>query len=151
MDAEKRGSEPKVVVIGECSEDGKLSEHTRELLGDGSTLEQMNADKEFIQQLKKTKQPKTQYTIIAGDLNAYRNKSDDYKKGIMNKALNAVSHFFHEEENNDIAVSLDSIKSVNHFHQPPPRKLEVACHHMNYFTLDGAFETVCEELGVEVD
>ncbi len=111
------------------------------------TLEQMNPEGEFIAKLKKTLQPKTQYTIIAGDLKAYREKSDDYTQGVFNKVLNKVSGFFHEDELNDIAVSMDSIKGVNHFNQPPPKKLEVACHHMNYFTDEGGFAVVREEIG----
>ncbi|MFK7908390.1 MAG: esterase/lipase family protein, partial [Chitinophagales bacterium] len=111
------------------------------------TLEQMDPEGKFIAQLKKTLQPKTQYTIIAGDLKAYREKSDDYTQGVFNKVLNRLSGFFHEDELNDIAVSMDSIKGVNHFNQPPPKKLEVACHHMNYFTDEGGFAVVREEIG----
>ncbi len=118
--------------------------HTKKLT---VTLEQMDSNKDFIKELKETTQPKTKYTIIAGDLGAYRNKADEYAKGIVNRTLKGMSRFFHEEEQNDIAVSLESIKSVNHFHQPPPKKLEVACHHMNYFTEDGGFEAVRTEIG----
>ena len=111
------------------------------------TLEQMNPEGEFIASLKNTLQPRTQYTIIAGDLAAYREKSEEYVQGIFNKALKGVSNLFHNDELNDIAVSTASIKAVDHFHQPPPRKLEVACHHMNYFTQDGGFKAVREEVG----
>ena len=66
----------------------------------------------------------------------------------MNRALNIVSKTFYGDAPNDIAVSVESIKGVNHFNQPIPNKIEAACHHMNYFTEDGGFGKLKEELGI---
>ncbi len=111
------------------------------------TLEEMRTEGTFIPKLRITPQPKTTYSIIAGDLGAYRDKSDEYTQGIVNKLLNYVSRTFYGDAPNDIAVSVNSIQGISHFDQPKPKKLEAACHHMNYFTEDGGFEVVRKEIG----
>ncbi|MEZ4885572.1 MAG: caspase family protein [Chitinophagales bacterium] len=111
------------------------------------TLEEMRTEGTFIPKLAATQQPSTTYSIIAGNLEEYREKSDDYTKGIANKLLKSVSKVFYGDDPNDIAVSVKSIQGITHFDQPEPHKLSAACHHMNYFTEEGGFEVVRKEIG----
>lgn len=112
------------------------------------TLEEMRAEGTVVPKLRKTQQPQTTYSIIAGDLAEYLGKSDEYTKKLMNRALNVVSKTFYGDEPNDIAVSVESIHGIHHFDSPKPEILRAKCHHMNYFTEDGGFEVVRKEMGI---
>lgn len=110
------------------------------------TLEEMRTEGEFIPTLRKTQQPDTRYTIIAGDLAKYLDRTDEYVKKIMNKGLNLISKTFYGSKANDLVVGVDSIKGIHHFNAPAPETREAICHHMNYFTEDGGFEVVRKEV-----
>ncbi|MGB0930592.1 MAG: caspase family protein [Chitinophagales bacterium] len=110
------------------------------------TLEEMRTKGEFIPKLHKTQQPDTKYTIIAGDLAKYLDKTDEYVKKIINKSLNIISKTFYGSQANDLVVGVDSIKGIHHFNAPKPEIREAICHHMNYFEEDGGFEVVRKEV-----
>jgi pimeloyl-ACP methyl ester carboxylesterase len=95
-----------------------------------ATLAQMNEDSPFLQGLNGSADPGLPYRIVAGRLSGYLSKNEDAKK-LMDKLLHLGAKAFYGQEENDIAVSLDSIAAVPASRQPAIQ--EVACHHLNYF------------------
>ncbi len=99
------------------------------------TLEQMDKDNkedELLENLAEAVDPKIPYSIVAGDLDAFFEKNEGAKK-LMDKLLKLGGKLFYGTTPNDIAVSIESIKSVNRDRVPAPEMVEVACHHLNYF------------------
>jgi hypothetical protein len=48
---------------------------------------------------------------------------------------------------NDIAVSVTSIESVNDVWNPSPKKIEVACDHLSYFSSEAGVKELRTLLG----
>ena len=95
------------------------------------TLNQMNANSEFINRLKDGKKGHTKYKVIAGDISDYQNIKDARFKRFVESILLKVGKAATSNAPNDIAVQVEDI------HLTPnaiaAEKYDICCHHMNYF------------------
>lgn len=109
----------------------RILEGTKELT---VTLGQMDIDSKdnFLKNLNQAGDPGIPYHIVAGHLGQFMERNTQ-TKSLMNKLLKLGGKAFFDQTPNDIAVSVDSIKSVDINRQPTPEKKDVACHHLNYF------------------
>lgn len=103
----------------------------------GVSLKQLNGNEPFLQNLAKTAQPKTPYTIIAGNtkltpLLAEGTAENGALKKLLGKIQSKVLDDFLFGSPNDIAVSLESIRSVKWVQES--EVIYPACDHMSYFT-----------------
>ena len=108
------------------------------------TLEAMSPTKsKYIKKLKKNEAP-IPYTVLAGDINLFSEaKREFFPQAIEKLGKSKVIDVLFDEDRNDdrdplhdIAVSVDSIRSVHSSDDQLIQKYTVACHHMNYFTSD---------------
>ncbi len=127
------------------------------------TVEQMSPRSNFIQSIATNPDPNVRYTIIAGDrsirpeaLETDPGKQSSAIKRLMEKlfgsAQEGVVNIVFFQQPNDIAVTLESIKSVSENRTPKPRIIapDAACDHVTYFTtksgLDALVKALCEEV-----
>ena len=96
------------------------------------TLEMMNPKSAFIKNLNKSSQKGVPYSIVAGYLRRYLDKVAD-KKTLFDKAFKLGGKLFYGDDANDIAVAVDSIKTLPIGHEPETEMVDVDCHHLNYF------------------
>lgn len=105
------------------------------------SLDEMHPGSQFLQNLAASPDPGIPYTIIAGNtsiipaaLQPEVNQQSSPLARLMQKLFykTAVLPFFGQP--NDLAVTVDSIKSVSQERQPPPQVQEVGCDHFVYFT-----------------
>jgi len=100
------------------------------------TLEQMKPTSEFIATLNASADPGIPYSIIAGDVNAYRESADPFFGRLLAKLGRSVlMEALFQMQPNDIAVGVDSIRQVGEW-ASLPKRADAACHHLNYFTSD---------------
>ena len=98
------------------------------------TLEQMNPASEFIQTLNKSDDPGIPYTILAGDVDAYKEPSDQlFAKMLAKAGQSFIFEALFAMQANDIAVGVESILGVGGQRAIAPIRRNVACHHLNYF------------------
>ena len=98
------------------------------------TLMQMDPASDFIRDLNASPDPGIPYTILAGDVGAYHEPTDEFFAKLLAKA--GQSFLFEAlfgMKANDIAVSIGSITSVGGVRANAPVTSQVACHHLNYF------------------
>ncbi len=102
-------------------------------------LDQMKPGSKFLKNLAISRDPKIPYSIVAGNtsiipaaLESQGNKPSLIDR-LTQKLFNRVVSFAFFGQPNDIAVKVDSIKSVNSERTYPPQIQEVACDHMVYF------------------
>ncbi|MBE9215872.1 caspase family protein [Plectonema cf. radiosum LEGE 06105] len=120
--------------------------------------EQMKYQSDFIQSIAKNPDPNVQYTIIAGDrtirpeaLEVVGGNSSKIQR-MMGKLFgsavdNVVDKVFFQQPN-DIAVTLESIKSVSLERNPQPRIISpVGCDHLTYFTSQAGLDALVKALG----
>ncbi len=97
------------------------------------TLMQMDPGSEFIRTLNASADPGIAYTILAGDVGAYREPTDElFAKLVAKLGQSFVFDALFGNKANDIAVSVDSILRVGE-RSHAPKTTQVACHHLNYF------------------
>ncbi len=105
------------------------------------SLDQMHPGSEFLEQLAASPDPKVPYSIIAGNtsiipaaLKAEANQTSSPLQRLMQTLFDkaVVMAFF--EQPNDIAVTVQSIKSVGSDRTPQPKIQEIGCDHLVYFT-----------------
>lgn len=97
-------------------------------------LEQMNPASDFIQTLNKSEDPGIPYTILAGDVDAYKEPSDEFFAKMVAKAGQSfIFEALFARQANDIAVGVESILGVGGQRANAPVRHNVACHHLNYF------------------
>jgi pimeloyl-ACP methyl ester carboxylesterase len=99
------------------------------------TLEEMNPSSEFIKALNASGDPGVRYTILAGDINEYK---DPAERSFLQNFLAKVGKGFVFDllfgaQAHDIAVSVQSILGIDGSRNPVPTRQNVACHHLNYF------------------
>ena len=104
------------------------------------SLEQMHPNSPFLQNLAASVDPKIPYTIIAGNtsiipsaLKPQANQKSSPLERLMQKLFNKAVALPFFGQPNDIAATVNSIKSVKN-EQPQPQIHEVACDHLVYFT-----------------
>ena len=97
------------------------------------TLMQMDPGSEFIRTLNASADPGIPYTILAGDVGAYREPTDElFAKLVAKLGQSFVFDALFGKKANDIAVSIDSILRVGQ-RSHAPTTTQIACHHLNYF------------------
>ncbi|MEL7418620.1 MAG: caspase family protein [Cyanobacteria bacterium J06555_3] len=103
------------------------------------SLDQMKPGSEFLNNLASGTDPGIPYSIVAGNtsivpaaLTTQGDKPSLIKRLSQKLSNRAISLTFFNQPN-DIAVKVDSIKSVNRDRTYPPQIQEVACDHMVYF------------------
>lgn len=109
------------------------------------TLEEMSQDSSFMKELAGLADPSVQYSIIAGDVRKYDATKDALTARLVAKLGKgfAFSGLFGQEAH-DIAVRVDSIRSVKDTRAPKPDKQSVTCHHLNYFVADEGLKALAK-------
>jgi len=98
------------------------------------TLEQMNPSSDFIKTLNRSDDPSMPYTILAGDVDAYKEPSDQFFAKMVAKAGQSfIFEALFARQANDIAVGVESILGIGGHRLTVPVRKNVACHHLNYF------------------
>ncbi len=111
------------------------------------SLDQMKPGSDFLKSLAASPDPGIAYTIIAGN-NLIMSATDKAEKlqrligKLRNKSIDLV--FFNQS--NDIAVTVNSIKSVNTARVPQAQIREVGCNHINYFSDKEGLTALAEAL-----
>lgn len=99
------------------------------------TLDQMDPNSDFIQQLAVNPDPGIPYTVIAGNITLI---PADHPQGHLMQRLMARLKGLMELPffgiPNDLAVTVESIKAIPPGRQPAPAMVEVACDHLVYFS-----------------
>jgi len=94
-------------------------------------LEQMNPESDFIKTLNKSDDPSIPYTILAGDVDAYKEPSDQFFAKMLAKAGRSfIFEALFARQANDIAVGVESILGVGGERSVAPIRRNVACHHL---------------------
>lgn len=112
-----------------------------------NSLSQMGMDKDYLDNLNRSPDPGLQYTVIAGHLDKFMDINPDQHK-LLDKAINLGGKFFYGDLPNDLAVSIESIRSVPKGRDPKLEIFEVACHHLNYFTVKESIDIIKEKLSI---
>ena len=106
-------------------------------------LEQMNADSEFVKTLNASDDPGVRYTIVAADTREYAETSEELAAKLIAKlARGFLFDTLYAAAAHDIAVSVDSIRTVPDDRQPPPNKQTIIGHHLNYFANPESLKTL---------
>lgn len=112
-----------------------------------NSLSQMGMAKDYLDNLNRSPDPGLQYTVIAGHLDKFMDINPDQHK-LLDKAINLGGKFFYGDLPNDLAVSIESIRSVPKGRDPKLEIFEVACHHLNYFTVKESIDIIKEKLSI---
>jgi pimeloyl-ACP methyl ester carboxylesterase len=99
-----------------------------------TSLTQMKEDSAFIRDLELTTDPHVKYTILAGDITDYKVDKQGFFSALIEKIKITVGELAYGDLPNDIAVSVASIKNIAEKRQPKPEKIDLICHHLNYFS-----------------
>ncbi len=118
--------------------------------------EQMKYQSDFIQSIAKNPDPKVQYTIIAGDRSitpealaesANSSKIQRLMQKLFGSTVDNVVDMVFFQQPNDIAVTLESIKSVSLERNPQPRIISpIACDHNSYFISQAGLDALVQAL-----
>jgi hypothetical protein len=113
----------------------------------GVSLKQLNGNEPFLQNLAKTVQPKTPYTIIAGNTKMTPLLTEGTpESGSLHRLLGKIQSKVLDEflfgSPNDIAVSLDSIKNVKWVKEE--EIIYSACDHLSYFSSEEGTKAMVE-------
>jgi pimeloyl-ACP methyl ester carboxylesterase len=101
------------------------------------TLEQMNPASDFMKTLNESDDPGIPYTIFAGDIAAYKEPADQLFAQMLAKAGRSfVFEALFAHKANDIAVGVESIFGIGDRRSSIPIRMNVPCHHVNYFVSD---------------
>ena len=115
-----------------------------------NSLDQMNKESEFLAKLEESPDPNIPYHIIVGDTAkiTYTTSGNTLQKLVQswaNRLQAAVFKLLTKklfQKPNDIAVSVESIKDVPLQRSPSPEVVDVACHHLDYFTARDGLEAL---------
>lgn len=98
------------------------------------TLMQMDPSSDFIRELNASDDPGIPYTILAGNVDEYREPTDDvFAKLLTKTGQSFLFDALFASKANDIAVAVESITKVGRGRAHVPVSTQVACHHLNYF------------------
>ena len=107
------------------------------------SLEQMNPTSDFITKLNSSPDPGIPYTIVAGDIRDYDESTDPLMTKLIAKVgQGVVFDVLFRNAGHDIAVGIDSIRSIPDNRTPPPQKHSVICHHLNYFVAEDGLKAM---------
>ena len=76
--------------------------------------------------------PAVPYSIVAGNIQDYYEMGGKFAR-LMDKVYRLGGQLLYKNAPNDIAVSVESIKTIPTDRQFAPVKIDAACHHLNYF------------------
>lgn len=108
-------------------------------------LEQMDATSETIRKLNASDDPGVPYTIVAGDMHEYQEESSALSAKLIAKVgRGSAFETLFQDASHDIAVSVESIRSVPDTRMPVPVKQNVVCHHLNYFVNEASLQVLAE-------
>ncbi|MEO5647520.1 MAG: hypothetical protein ABIQ56_04100, partial [Chitinophagaceae bacterium] len=108
-----------------------------------NTLEQMGTGSDFLKDLNEDRGPvQTKYFILAGNTSQYLLNDDAAGKGLMEKIKLAIGKLAYWDVDNDIAVSVSSIKKIPG--ERAEKVVEMGCHHLNYFDYNPSIKTLRE-------
>lgn len=106
------------------------------------TLEQMKQDSDFLHFLNRSPDPQVHYTILAGDITGYEVTQDSFFSRLIEKIETGIGKLVYGKQPNDIAVSVNSIKSVTENRTPGPEIFNLSCHHLNYFQAETSLKVL---------
>ena len=107
------------------------------------TLEQMSPDSAFIAALNASADPGVRYTILAGDVDRYKEPADGYFEALLAKTgRGALFDLLFANQANDIAVGVESILGVADRGASVPDRRNVPCHHLNYFACPAGLQAL---------
>ncbi len=122
-------------------------------------LDWINPKSTFIQSIATNPDPKVRYTIIAGDRSIrpealqtdsgkQSSQTQRLTKKLFGRVANRVVDIVFFQQPNDIAVTLESIKSVSVNRNPKPRVIspDAACDHLTYFTTKAGLDALVQAL-----
>lgn len=117
------------------------------------TLDAMKPNSSFLRDLAASPDPGIPYSVIAGNTSIIRAAMEEEEetvsrlKRLIQRLRIQVVEFPFLSQPNDIAVKVDSIKSVPEGRMIPPNIQEVACDHLTYFVENSdAFKYLSEYL-----
>jgi pimeloyl-ACP methyl ester carboxylesterase len=123
-----------------------------------NALDQMNPQSPFISSIANNPDPNVQYTIIAGDRSIRQEalETDPGKQSsqiqrllrkLFSPSIDTLVNIVFLNQPNDIAVTLESIKSVSTNCTPQPIILpDSACDHLTYFTSESGLSALAQAL-----
>jgi pimeloyl-ACP methyl ester carboxylesterase len=118
------------------------------------TLDQMNAQSQFLETLEASPYPGVPYSIIAGNTSLIA-PPETGKEGRLARLLSRLKpgHLLHKTtalaffgNPNDIAASVKSIKNIPQGWPQQPAVREVACDHITYFSTEAGLRVLAEIL-----
>lgn len=101
-----------------------------------NSLKEMKPGCDLLSRLAESADPGIGYTILAGNTSLAGAASGGRVQSLLKKVLHGATAPAFLFEPNDIAVSVTSIESVNNARNPVPKKMEIACDHLSYFSSD---------------
>lgn len=110
------------------------------------TLEQMDDKSSFILELNTSPDPNVRYSILSGDITHYEIDEQGFFNRLIEKLKTGLGRLVYGEAANDIAVSSRSIKTVSDSRKPVPTKIDLSCHHLNYFSEPVSLDALSEVL-----
>jgi pimeloyl-ACP methyl ester carboxylesterase len=120
------------------------------------SLDQMKPDSDFLKTLAASEAPGIPYSVVAGNTSIIQPKSAEQVtkiQALLRKVSKSAVEFPFLGQPNDIAVLVQSIKSVPEGRMPQPVIQEVACDHLVYFGnpagLKGLSEAATRALGTD--
>ncbi len=110
------------------------------------TLEQMDPASPFIRELNGSGDPGVRYTILAGDIDEFKEPSGEnlFEKLLSKLGKGVVFDLLFGPKAHDLAVSVESILGVNGARTPAPLRKNLACHHLNYFESEAGLQGLRE-------
>ncbi len=121
-----------------------------------NAFDQMTIQSDFMQTIANNTDPNVKYTIIAGDRNindkalvesGNTSKIQRLMRKLFRSAVDTVVNQVFFKQPNDIALSVESIKSVSLDRNPQPIILSpIACDHLTYFTTKAGLDALVQAL-----
>ncbi|MBW4670377.1 MAG: caspase family protein [Cyanomargarita calcarea GSE-NOS-MK-12-04C] len=124
-----------------------------------NSLQQINPKSSFIQNISTNRDPNVQYTIIAGNhtirpevLQTNPGKQASQIQRLMQKlfgsSVDGIVDMVFFQQPNDIAVTVESIKSISTDRIPQPIIIspDTACDHLTYFTSEAGLNALVQAL-----
>jgi pimeloyl-ACP methyl ester carboxylesterase len=105
------------------------------------TLDEMEPDSEFLQELATSDDPSIPYTVIAGNTSLITGLPDTLKGKLVARLKSLMKLPFYGVPN-DLAVTVESIKAIPAGRRPTPVMVEVGCDHLVYFTDPAGVKTL---------
>jgi hypothetical protein len=117
------------------------------------TLDQLQPGSNFLQTLDASADPHVPYTLIAGNtsialdaLEAGQGKREARLERLLKKLGYGAASLVFFQQPNDIAVSVESVRSISLERSPQPEGIEIGCDHMTFFDSPDGLEALSRAL-----